>query len=60
MPLTGTWCPEWLSWHHVGAAIEQILPRAGLLLISIAPLSAALHWLARSALLPYLVQCLAI
>ena len=40
--------------------MEQIFPRMGLLLSSIAPLSAALHWLARSALLPYLVQCLAI
>ena len=56
MPLTGTWCPEWLSWHHVGAAIEQILPRAGLLLISIAPLSAALHWVVGSAMPRYLVH----
>ena len=40
--------------------MEQIFPHIGLLLSSIAPLSAALHWVVSSALLRYLVQCLVI
>ena len=36
-------CPAWLDWHVVGVSMEQILPRARLLLSSVAPLSAALH-----------------
>ena len=40
--------------------MEQAAPRAGLLLSSVAPLSAALHWVVCSALPRYLVQCLAI
>jgi len=50
----------WLGWHLVGAAIGQISPRAGLLLSSVAPLSAALHWVVSSALPRYLVQGFAI
>ena len=40
--------------------MEQIFPRIGLLLSSVAPLSAALHWVVSSALPRYLVHCLPI
>ena len=40
--------------------MEQIFPRIGLLLSSVAPLSAALHWVVSSAMLRHLVQCFAI
>lgn len=38
--------------------MEQIFPRIGLLLSSVAPLSATVHRVVRSATPPYLVQCL--
>ena len=59
-PLLVQGCPARLGWHHVGAAMEQAAPRTGSLRGSIALLSAALHWVASSALPRYLVQCLPI
>lgn len=55
-PLLAQGCPARLGWNLVGVAMEQAAPRAGLLRGSIALLSAALHWIVSSALLPHLVD----
>ena len=46
-----------LGWMLVGAVMEQHFPRRGLLAGGIALVSAALHWIAGSAMPSYLVHC---